>query len=436
MTITRTDATRSAVRSMSTAYPADVDAWNALDTLTARQLLTAMEAVTAGDSQDVRSHAAVIVAGIYLRAEGHGIERTRVATKTARRKAVRAVKLASIHAGELAAGVDADELEPVLTDAARIPTMPTSVAPPVDGIARTSWADIVATVLAMAGPEVAGLVEAWEAHDADACDRCHGVGARVTLGGILAHIAGDLAPRGSAAHKRLSRQARAVLAMVPGHGIVRTEGEDTARAAWDALAHRIGDPSPMATRPTKPSVAHIASPVTRPAAPVVTVTRPDGTRSTRPMTGAEAELIAAPATGAPEYLAPVDGMPAMGTTPHANDAANGVQARSHKPVVSPRKRAAGSTGPTVTGSTRALGMTADAAPLDAPMTGDADARREAATRRAHDAGDAMAARREAWGTEVDTFAREAAARDAAREAAWKRHAAAHASRVRAARRAE
>lgn len=355
MTITRTDVTRAAVRAMGTAYPSDVDAWDALDAETARALMTAVHAATVGESLDVRSHTALIVGGIYGRTDGHGVERTRRAVLTARRMARRAVTLAETHAGEMAAGIAADELEPIMRGAG-LPHMPTSSAPAVDGIARMTYGDLVDAALDMAGSDVRDLVAAWETHAGERCDRCAGVGARVTLPGILAHIAGDAAPRGSAAHKRLTRQARAVLDGVRGHGITRTPRETTARAAWDALAHALDDPAPMATRPTKTHGAAMRTPVTRPAAPVVTYVGPDGHRVTRPMTDAERALVDAPSTGAPDYAEPVDGMPAMGTTPHAPMPGE-TRVKSHKPVAPRKAKRGGSTGPTVTGAPARLGMT-------------------------------------------------------------------------------
>lgn len=358
---------RKRANDMTTVYPAQVEAWDALDVETRAALMAAVAACTAGESQDVRSHAAIVVAELFDRTPGDGAPRTLRAARKARKVARTAVTLAEVHRAEYAAGVTRGDFEEngVGED---MPAMAGSTAPAPDGIARTTYGDLCATALGMAGSEdLTAMALAYREHvialeAGRPCEHCADTGAHPTLLNITAHRVG--AKSTDSAYHRMRRTSVAALRTVPGSGEGKRMGAGDgapALAAWDALAEYVGtgDAAPLATRPTRSSRLPAVTPVTRPGVGAVTVRTRDGEEYTRPMTEAEEAQYTAPRSGAraPEALDTHDGDGSTG--PQSVDARGMVPAYGgmRRPETPRKAKRGGQTGPTVTGAPSALGMT-------------------------------------------------------------------------------
>lgn len=318
-----TNLNRKAARTVAETLPGQVEAWRSLSQSDASSLVAAVsQAARHDDDPDTVSHAVMVAATLW---QGDALKAGRAALKIARRDVAGA--RAEIAAG-LSEVVEASEANPSHSTLSQWGTSP------ADSRYRTTAGDVVDVAVSMAGPEAESLVKAYRAH-ARGCATCEAptAGRRPTLTGIPTHVAGVTKRADGATYDRLTREAARALAQVPTFAQVCTH---------------LADPAPLADRVrTSRTTGGDRTPRTTDHAPNVSevrVTR-GGVTTVRDMTMAEVETVTARAEREARWAGEEYGVT---SAPNLRDVSETTgMLKAYKPVVSPRKRPGGQTGPTV-----------------------------------------------------------------------------------------
>lgn len=332
-----TNLNRKAARTVAETLPSQVAAWRSLSQSDASSLVTAVsQAARHDDDPDTVSHAVMVAAGLW---QGNALKAARAALNIARRDVSAARTEIAVGLSEI---IGDDETDPTHSTLSQWGTSP------ADSRYRTTAGDLVDVAATLAGPDALALVKAYRAH-AQGCTTCEAptAGRRPTLAGIPTHVAGVTKRADGATYDRLTRGASRALASVPTFGDVCSHLADPAPLAERVRTSRAtgGDRTPRTSQgPAEVTVTMRVDAMGYPAhygyGPAVeTVT------VTRAMTGAESETMTARAEKNARWSGEEYGVT---TAPNLRDVSETTgMLKAFKPVVSPRKRPGGQTGPTV-----------------------------------------------------------------------------------------